>query len=101
MVDGHIREVEHVEHRVIITLCRLVLLLPPLDVPAAYLLGRFLVNVNEVCRLYHAISLSRRVVERQREIKRVAFRQDADAVICEYINLAGEVDILRRAFAAS
>ena len=35
------------------------------------------------------------------KIKGVAFRQDADAVICEYINLAGEVDILRRAFAAS
>ena len=63
-----------------------------LDVPAAYLLGRFLVNVNEVCRLYHAISLSRRVVERQGKIKGVAFRQDADAVVCEYINLAGEVD---------
>ena len=101
MVDGHIREVEHVEHRVVIAPCRLVILFPPLDVPAAYLLGRFLVNVNEVCRLYHAISLSRRVVERQGKIKGVAFRQDADAVICENINLAGEVDILRRAFAAS
>lgn len=101
MVDGHVREVEHVEHRVIITLCRLVILFPPLDIPAAYLLGRFLGNVNEVCRLYHAISLSRRVVERQGKIKGVAFRQDADAVVCEYINLAGEVDILRRTFAAS
>lgn len=101
MVDGQIRKVEYVEHRVIIALCRLVILFPPLDIPAAYLLGRFLVNVNEVCRLYHAISLSRRVVERQGKIKGVAFRQDADAVVCEYINLAGEVDILRRAFAAS
>ena len=101
MVDGHISEVEYIEHRVIITLCRLVILFASLDVPAAYLLRCFLVNVNEVCRLYHAISLSRRVVERQGKIKGVAFRQDADAVVCEYINLAGEVDILRRTFAAS
>ena len=99
MIDGHKREVEHVEHIVIIALRVLV------ELPAALFIALhdrallFRVYVNEVCRLDEPVGRPRRVVQRQGEIERLGFRQKPHAVIGKDIYLAGEVDILRGALA--
>ena len=67
MVDIHIRKVKHVQHGIVIALRPFVQFL-------AVLLVCVVVNVNQICRLDKPVRLARRIVKRQREIERVAFR---------------------------
>ena len=93
-VYAHKSKVEYVQHGIIVALRVLVELPPPLDCPAAYLLRRFLVDVNEVSRFHEPIRPLRRIVERQGKIERVRFREYLYPVVCKNVNLPRKVEII-------